>query len=229
MEKIYPDSEVELTPFLARHYDTLLNVVTLGFYRRFIRNAIRAMRIDPADRILDMGCGTGRNACLMYRYLEGGSVTGLDISEIMEQHFLKKCAGKPGARFLRQRIDIPFDLGERFDKVFISFVLHGFPHEVREVVIRNAYRHLHLGGTFHILDYGEFDLEKTPFYIRIPFRKIECKYAFDFIARDWKGILREAGFTAFEETRLGGRYARLLTARKGDTGEEEKASADKEG
>jgi len=214
MEKIYPDSEVELTPFLAKHYDTLLNVVTLGFYRRFIRKAIAGMGIREADQILDLGCGTGRNACLMYAYLNGGAVTGLDISEVMETHFRKKCSGKPGAEFLKQRIDIPFDLGRKYDKVFISFVLHGFPQEVREVVIRNAYNHLKEGGTFHILDYGEFDLEKTPAYIRIPFKKIECKYAFDYIARDWKKILREAGFTAFEEKKLGGRYARLLTAVK---------------
>ncbi len=214
MEKIYPDSEVELTPFLARHYDTLLNVVTLGFYRRFIRKAIAGMKIRKEDQILDLGCGTGRNACLMYQYLSGGAVTGLDISEVMESHFRKKCAGKPGAEFIRQRIDIPFDLNRKFDKVFISFVLHGFPQEVREVVVRNAYNHLKEGGTFHILDYGEFDLEKTPAYIRIPFKKIECKYAFDYIKRDWKEILRETGFREFRELKLGGRYARLLTARR---------------
>ncbi len=214
MEKIYPESEVELTPFLARHYDTLLNVVTLGFYRRFIRKAIAGMQIGGADRILDMGCGTGRNACLMYQYLSGGAVTGLDISEVMESHFRKKCAGKNGAEFILQRIDIPFDLNRKFDKVFISFVLHGFPQEVREVVIRNAYNHLKEEGTFHILDYGEFDLEKTPAYIRIPFKKIECKYAFDYIRRDWKEILHGAGFREFSELKLGGRYARLLTARR---------------
>ncbi len=214
MEKIYPDSEVELTPFLAKHYDTLLNVVTLGFYRRFIRKAIAGMQIGGGDRILDLGCGTGRNACLMYEYLSEGSVTGLDISEVMQVHFRKKCEGKNGAEFILQRIDIPFDLGRQFDKVFISFVLHGFPQEVREVVIRNAYNHLKEGGSFHILDYGEFDLEKTPAYIRIPFKKIECKYAFDYIRRDWKEILRGIGFREFSELKLGGRYARLLTAIK---------------
>ncbi len=220
MEKIYPDSEVELTPFVAKHYDTLLNVVTLGFYHRFIRKAIAAMKIRGDEQILDLGCGTGRNACLMYEYLKEGSVTGLDISEVMEEQFREKCRDRQGAEFIRQRIDIPFDLGKKFDKVFISFVLHGFPQEVREVVIRNAFDHLKEGGTFHILDYGEFDLEKTPFYIRIPFKKIECKYAFDYIARDWKEILRGVGFTSFEEKKFGGRYARLLTAKKGTMNDE---------
>ncbi|MCD6200961.1 MAG: hypothetical protein J7K46_04045, partial [Bacteroidales bacterium] len=67
---------------------------------------------------------------------------------------------------------------------------------------------------FHILDYGEFDLHKAPFYARFIFKKIECKYAFDYIGRDWKKILKEAGFTRFEEYKLAGRYARMLTAYK---------------
>ncbi len=217
MEKLYPDSEVELTPFLAKHYDGLLNLVTLGFYRGFIRKAVAFMKIRKKDEILDLGCGTGRNACLMVHYLDGGHVTGLDISEDMERQFMEKCKDKPGAVFVRQRIDIPFDLKRKYDKVFISFVLHGFPQEVREVVIRNAFNHLKEGGSFHILDYGEFDLQKAPFYARFVFRKIECKYAFDYIGRDWKTILKEAGFTRFEEHKLAGRYARMLTAYKKET------------
>ncbi len=214
MEKIYPDSEVELTPFLAKHYDALLNTVTFGFYRKFIRKAIAFMKIGKDDEILDLGCGTGRNACLMYRYLDGGSVTGLDISDIMERKFREKCKDAPGADFLKQRIDIPFDLGKKFDKVFISFVLHGFPHEVRKIVIRNAYDHLKEGGSFHILDYGEFDLEKAPAHVRIVFKKVECVYAFDYIERDWKAILQEAGFSRVEEHKMAKKYARLLTAYK---------------
>ena len=218
MVKLYPDSEVELTPFVAKHYDVLLNMVTLGFYRGFIRRAVAFMKIDKKDVILDLGCGTGRNACLMYQYLDGGNVTGLDISEEMERKFRKKCEDKPGAVFVRQRIDIPFNLGKKFDKVFISFVLHGFPQEVREVVIRNAFNHLKEDGSFHILDYGEFDLHKAPFYARFIFKKIECKYAFDYIGRDWKKILKEAGFTRFKEYKLAGRYARMLTAYKKEPG-----------
>lgn len=214
MEKIYPDSEVELTPFTAKHYDRMLNVVTLGFYRGFIRRAIDAMKIQPGDTILDLGCGTGRNACLMYRHLKDGKVTGIDLSEIMEAQFRKKCVEPLGAEFIRQRIDIPFDLNRKFDRVFISFVLHGFPHEVRPVVIRNAWNHLKEGGTFHILDYAEFDLEAAPAYARIPFKKIECPYAFDYIEKDWKDILKQSGFKTFDEKLFLKGYVRLLSAGK---------------
>ncbi|NOY36637.1 MAG: methyltransferase domain-containing protein [Chlorobi bacterium] len=213
MEKLYPDSEVELTPFTAKHYDKLLNVATLGFYRGFIRRAIAAMQIGPDDQILDMGCGTGRNACLMYKYLKTGKVTGLDISEIMEKQFIRKCVGPKGAEFSRQRIDIPFDLDRKFDRVFISFVLHGFPHEIRGIVINNAAGHLKENGVFHILDYAEFDLEAAPAYARIPFKKIECPYAFDYIEKEWKEILKKSGFREFEEQYFMKGYVRLLSAR----------------
>ncbi len=214
MGKLYPESEVELTSFVSRHYDILLDMITLGFYKGFIRKAVAGMKIREDDDILDLGCGTGRNVCLMYRYLKSGSVTGVDVSEIMGKQFMEKCGGLPGLNFVLQRIDIPFDLDRKFDKVFISFVLHGFPQQVREIVVRNAFDHLKERGSFHILDYGEFDLKKAPAYIRIPFKKIECKYAFDYIKRDWKAVLREAGFKSFSEHKLAGRYARLLTAEK---------------
>lgn len=214
MEKLYPDSEVELTAFTAKHYDGLMNLVTLGFYKGFIRKAIAFVKIGEDNEILDMGCGTGKNACVMYKYLKTGSVTGLDISEIMERQFKENCSMAPGATFIRQRIDIPFDLGRKFDKVFISFVLHGFPQNIRKVIIRNAYNHLKDNGTFNILDYGEFDLKHAPVYVRIPFGKIECKYAFDFIEKDWKEILKETGFRDFEERLFIKGYIRLLTGIK---------------
>ncbi|MCD6291817.1 MAG: class I SAM-dependent methyltransferase [Anaerolineae bacterium] len=210
----YPESRVELSGFVARHYDTLLDVVTLGRYGSFIKRAIRAMRIQPQDRVLDLGAGTGRNACLMMEYLSPeGEVVGLDISDEMIAQFRKNCARFPNARVINMRIDQPLPFHEEFDKAFISFVLHGFPQEAREVIIRNALESLKSGGSFFILDYSEFDPETMPFYLRIPFKLVECPYAFDFIKRDWKTILAEYGFGDFEETFFF-KYGRLLKATK---------------
>ena len=76
-DKIYPDSGVELNPFTAKNYDTVMNMATLGLYRGFIHRAIRAMDIQRGDKILDLGCGTGRNACIMAKYLDdNGKITG---------------------------------------------------------------------------------------------------------------------------------------------------------
>ncbi len=214
-EKIYPDSGVELTGFIAKNYDKIMNTMSFGLYRGFIKKAIQDMSIQISDSILDLGCGTGRNANLMAKYIgESSVITGLDISEQMEKQFLQKFKDRKNITFANKRIDQLFDLKQQFDIVFISFVIHGFPHEIRSTVIQNALNHLKSGGAFYILDFAEFDMNKMPAHHRYIFKKVECKYAFDYIERDWKTILREAGFTDFKEYFYLRKYVRLLKAVK---------------
>jgi demethylmenaquinone methyltransferase/2-methoxy-6-polyprenyl-1,4-benzoquinol methylase len=215
MSKFYPDSKVEIDGFAAKYYDSLMNFISLGFYNSFINKAISDMNIKTDDKILDLGAGTGRNALLMNKYLgENGQIVGLDINEIMINHFKKNTENFPKLVIKNQRIDQPFDLDLKFDKVFISFVIHGFPNEIRMKIIENAKNSLKPDGRFYILDFNEFYLERMPFYLRIPFTKIECKYAFDFIKRDWKGILLKNGFKNPKEFFYFGNYVRLLSMGK---------------
>jgi len=143
------------------------------------------MGIGPADKILDLGAGTGRNACLMAGYSSSeGEIIGLDISEEMISQFEKKCRDFPNIKIINARIDQDLAYERYFDKVFISFVLHGFPQQARNQIVRNAFKALKNGGEFFILDYGEFSLRDTPLYIRLPFKLMECRYALDFIEKN---------------------------------------------
>ncbi len=215
MSKIYPDSGVELSPFTSKYYDKIMNVVSMGFYKRFINRAIKDMDIKADDHILDLGCGTGRNAGIMNTYLkENGAITGLDISENMEKQFRDKFQNEKHIDFINRRIDQPFDLETKYDKIFISFVIHGFPHEIRDIVIQNAYNNLKPGGQFIILDFAEFDMAAMPAHHRFVFKKIECKYAFDYIERDWKSILQNNKFDDFSENFYMKQYVRLLKSVK---------------
>ncbi|MBN2244977.1 MAG: methyltransferase domain-containing protein [Candidatus Aminicenantes bacterium] len=219
-KRLYPDSRVELTPFIQKFYDVQLDTATLGLYKIFIQKVIKSMDIQPADSILDFGCGTGRNACLMAEYLKPeGKITGLDISEIMQKQFEKKCRSRPHIQFKRQRIDRPFNLQEKYDKVFMSFVLHGFPQEIRKIILENALTHLKTGGTLNILDYSEFEIRSIPFHHRFFFNLVEgqCKYAFDFIQRDWRKILSEYHFNKIEEIFFIKNYIRLLRAERSNS------------
>ena len=215
MGKYYPQSKVEVGGLLARHYDRLMDVVTFGRYRLFIEQVVRLMNIEPADRIIDFATGTGRNACLMMKYLsQQGRLVGLDISDAMISQFRAKCRGFPNAEIVNQRIDRPLPYENDFDKAFISFALHGFPQQTRAMIIDNAFSALSSGGELFILDYNEFSLSEMPWYIRLPFRMMECPYAFDFISRDWKRIMRRQGFGRFTEHVFFGGYVRLLKAVK---------------
>jgi len=215
MGNYYPESKVETKGFTARYYDELMNIISFGKYSSFIEEVIKLMKIRPVDRILDLGAGTGRNACLMMKYLsKEGELIGTDISQEMVSQFKKKCANFPNAKIIYGRIDQPLPFEKKFDKVFISFLLHGFPQSVRESIIENIYKVLKDSGSFFILDYNEFSYSKMPFYLRVPFKIIECAYAFDFIKKDWKGILSRRRFGNFEEYFFFSSYIKLLKSIK---------------
>ncbi|NOZ63156.1 MAG: methyltransferase domain-containing protein [Calditrichaeota bacterium] len=209
------ESKVEVTGFEARHYDKLMNFLTFGSYPLFIRRAIQKMNIRPKDKILDMGCGTGRNSCLMVKYLsDAGSIIGLDIGEEMIQNFERKCQKFSNVMLQKRRIEEPLPFEGEFDKVFISFVFHGFPDDQKEFIVKNAKKALKKGGEFFILDYNEFDLEQKSWPIRKGFKKVECPLAFDYIKGDWKKWLSERGFGNFTEDFFYWKIVRLLKAEK---------------
>ncbi|MCK5785676.1 MAG: class I SAM-dependent methyltransferase [Candidatus Sabulitectum sp.] len=215
MSRFYPDSKVELQGLSARFYDKLLNFASMGVYSSFIRRAIGLMDIRPDDTILDLGAGTGRNALLMQKYLTGkGEILGLEISQEMITQFQKKAESNSKIQVLDQRIDQPFSLEKKYDKVFISFVFHGFPLEIQNNILANAYNALKDNGRFIMLDFNEFVTEETPLYFRIPFKVVECKYAFEYVERNWKQIMAESGFGDFRENLFFKNHIRLLSARK---------------
>jgi demethylmenaquinone methyltransferase/2-methoxy-6-polyprenyl-1,4-benzoquinol methylase len=78
-----------------------------------------------------------------------------------------------------------------FDKVFIFFVLYGFTQSVRRQIIRNAFKALKKNGEFFILDCNEFSVKEMPFYLEIPFKLIECPYAFDFVEKNIEKTLNK--------------------------------------
>jgi len=215
------DSKVEIGGFEARHYDLLMNLITAGTYPFFIRRVVRDMAIQPQDAILDLGSGSGRNACLMARRLsDAGRIVGLDIGVEMLAQARRRCRHLPNVTMEKQRIEETLHYREEFDKVFTSFVLHGFVQEDRLRIVENVYRALRPGGQFLILDYDEFEPEGSFWPVRYAFRHLECPLATDFVRRDWKAILCEQGFGHFLAYRYYFGYLRLLGAEKLEVGGE---------
>ena len=214
-DKLYPESNVEIRGKNAKYYGIIMNLMSGGLYSVMIKNVIKNLKINPNDKILDLGSGNGYNACLMKKYLsKNGSILGLDIGEEMINTFKKKCGKYDNIKVIKQRIDEPFSFDYKFDKIFISFVLHGLPYENELKVIENAYNNLNDKGSFFILDYNEFSFDDSPPIVKFLFKAIECPYAFDFIKRDWKKILNAYGFNEFKEKLFFKGYVRLLEAKK---------------
>ncbi len=208
-------SKVEVGPTGARFYDLFMDVISLGYYPHLIRKVVDKMDIQPGQSILDLGSGTGRNDCLIARKIgPDGSILGLDISKEILRLSRKRCQSYPNVKFGEQRIEMPLAYLEEFDKVFISFVLHGFEDTQKVGIISNAYRALKPEGAFCIFDYNEFDLERLWFPLRWAFIRGECQLASEFLRLDLKGMLSSQGFTSFQEELFLRGYLRLLRATK---------------
>ena len=208
-------SKVEVKGFEAKYYDRLMDLITLGYYPFFIRKAIKDLGLEPGQKVLDMGAGSGRNALLMRKYIgESGKIVGLEIGKEMQEQFLKKSALYSNIELIDRRIDDPLDFNEEFDMVFISFVLHGFIQEKRDKIIQNAFKALKPGGVFAILDYNNFDVNSANFLVRFAIRKVECPLAEDFIKKDTKKMVEKFGFTPLKEHYYFKKYVRLLKAKK---------------
>jgi ubiquinone/menaquinone biosynthesis C-methylase UbiE len=210
-------SHVEVRGWGARHYDLMMDLLLVGRYQAFIEQAIKRMDIRRGDAILDLGSGTGRNICVMLKALgPTGQVVGVDISQEMLRQARQRCRAYPQVAFLNRRIEKPLPFREEFDKAFISFTLHGFEDEDKEEVIANVHRALKPGGTFWILDYSEFDLERQWFPFRWAFRRFECELASEFLSLDLQGMLAHRGFSRFVTYPFLWGYVRLLGADKTD-------------
>jgi len=208
-------SKVEIGPRGARYYDLSLGLLSLGRYSHFIKGVVERMGIKPGQSILDLGSGTGKNDCFMAEKVgSNGKIVGLDISDEMLNRARERCHKYFGATFEKQRIELPLAYKEEFDKVFISFVLHGFEDDQKLGIIHNAHQALKPGGAFYILDYSEFDLGRMWFPLRWAFTRWECQLAVEFLKLDIKEMLHSQGFTDFEEESFLKGHLRLLKAVK---------------
>ena len=77
--------------------------------------------------ILVAGCGTGREAMMLSRMAPEARVTAIELSETSLAVARARCAGQPNLRFLRHDLHAVAELGQRFDHIVCSGVLHHLP------------------------------------------------------------------------------------------------------
>jgi SAM-dependent methyltransferase len=100
-----------------------------------LRDEVRRLDPDGPDSIpvdasvLVAGCGTGREAALVALAYPQTRVTAIDLSAANIDHARRRCAAIGATNIRFQRLDLHdcAQLGERFDAIFCSGVLHCLP------------------------------------------------------------------------------------------------------
>lgn len=85
--------------------------------------------IAPSSRCLDVGCGGGDVSVALARLIPDGSVLGVDIDETKIELARTEAAdaGLGNVEFQVRDVMEPFPHGERFDVVYVRFVLTHLP------------------------------------------------------------------------------------------------------
>lgn len=139
---------------LVERYDLLNGLLSLGLDRRWRRATLRAARLLPGDRVLDLGCGTGDLALAAART---ASVTGVDVSHRMLLRAREKASaaggGWPALELVRgSAFELPFADG-RFDAAVSGFVLRNL--DDLERALAELARVLRPGGRLAMVDITE--------------------------------------------------------------------------
>lgn len=145
------------SPFVRQRYDKLAKFF-IFFEWLFLlppgirRKAVSRLELKPGDRVLEVGCGTGRNlAHLVQAVGMGGHVYGVDLSEGMLREARELCAQAEWSNVTLLRADAAdYNLPEPVDGVIFSLSYAVIPKH-REA-LRRAWEQLRPGGYAVIMD-----------------------------------------------------------------------------
>ena len=138
-------------------YDLLVWLLSLGRERAFRERLVALARLEPAQSVLDIGCGTG-SLTIVAKHSVGasGRVHGIDAGPEMIARARKKAA--------KARVDVEFTTAvvealpfpdRDFDAVLSALMLHHLPRAVREQCAREVYRVLKPGGLVLVADFAK--------------------------------------------------------------------------
>lgn len=150
-----------LTPF----YDSVVAFTTRE--RAFKQALIRLAAVKAAERVLDVGCGTGTLAVAIKQAAPEAIVTGLDADEAMLARARRKARlGGAAVDFVRgDSRALPW-ADNSFDKVVSSLFFHHLEREDKGLTLREILRVLRPGGELLVADWGRADgFRRVMFYV----------------------------------------------------------------
>ncbi len=141
----------DLFGVIARRYDLINDLQSLGLHRVWKRRLARLSPLGPGRRALDVCCGTGDVAFALAR--TGARVTGVDFSPAMLAVACERASRQAGeVEFLEgDALHLPF-ADDSFDAVTISYGLRNLADFAAGLA--EMRRVLRPGGRLLVLDFG---------------------------------------------------------------------------
>jgi demethylmenaquinone methyltransferase/2-methoxy-6-polyprenyl-1,4-benzoquinol methylase len=142
---------------VSHRYDRLAGLIPFFEWLFFLPRGLRKKAVDRltlrlGDRVLEVGCGTGRNFPYLYEAVgRSGQIYGVDLSSGMlrRANMLRDRHGWDNIS-LTQGDAADFDAPEQLDGVFFSLSYNTMPHHLK--VLRQAWKQLRPGGRLVIMD-----------------------------------------------------------------------------
>jgi cyclopropane fatty-acyl-phospholipid synthase-like methyltransferase len=119
------------------------------------RQLIDQADLQPGQRILEIGCGTGNLTILVKTRYPAVDIVGVDPDP--------KALDRARRKADRQRVSVQLDRGfsddlhypdESYDRVLSAFMFHHLERDEKKRSLREIRRVLKPGGSLHLLDFG---------------------------------------------------------------------------
>lgn len=122
----------------------------------FKRRLITQANIQPGQRVLDLGCGTGTLTILVKLLYPDANVVGQDgdpqVLEIANSKAVKAGVEITLDQGMAYRLPYP---DNSFDRVLSSLVVHHLAREDKQRMMVEVFRCMRPAGEFHIVDFGK--------------------------------------------------------------------------
>jgi demethylmenaquinone methyltransferase/2-methoxy-6-polyprenyl-1,4-benzoquinol methylase len=168
---------------VARRYDLMNDLMSLGLHRVWKRFAIEQSRVRPGERVLDVAGGTGDLTREFVRRVGNtGSVVLTDINGAMlgvgRDSLMDEGIIVPVAQCDAERLPFPSDA---FDCVTVAFGLRNMTH--KDVALKEMHRVLRAGGRLVVLEFSRVWKPLAPLY---------DAYSFQVLPRLGKAVAADA-------------------------------------
>jgi ubiquinone/menaquinone biosynthesis C-methylase UbiE len=145
---------------LVAEFDRIADVYDLivhPFSAPIVEEAVNVIRpyLAPDARILDAGCGAGREAQRFAQLVPNGEVVGVDLAAgmVLAAHRSARAHGLDNTAFVQSDVgDLPKSFSSRFDLAYSFLAHHHYPEPGRTTA--QILRCLRPGGLYCVVDPG---------------------------------------------------------------------------